>query len=132
MSQRYKIVIAGAGGMGSATALLIRELGDFDADLYLGDANLARAKSAAAWVREGSARPGVVEAFALPAKGSSPEFERLLDGAAILLDCLPGSEAPRLARLARQHRLHYANLTEHVRETTEVEAIAAGSAQGFL
>jgi saccharopine dehydrogenase-like NADP-dependent oxidoreductase len=132
MSQRHRIVIAGAGGMGSATALLLRELGDFDSDLYLGDANLGRAKSAAAWVREGSTRHGAVEAFALPTEGSSPEFDRVLAGADLLLDCLPGSEAPRLARLARQHRLHYANLTEHVRETGEVEEIAAGAAQGFL
>jgi saccharopine dehydrogenase-like NADP-dependent oxidoreductase len=132
MSQRYKVVIAGAGGMGSATALLIRELGDFEADVYLGDANLARAKRAAAWVREGSVQHGLVEAFPLPAEGSSPEFDRLLDAGDILLDCLPGSESPRLARLARQHRLHYANLTEHVRETSEVEAIATGAAQGFL
>jgi saccharopine dehydrogenase-like NADP-dependent oxidoreductase len=132
MSQRHKIVIAGAGGMGSATALLLRELGDFEADIYLGDANLARARSAAAWVREGSARHGAVEAFAFPAEGSSPELDRVLAGSDLLLDCLPGSEAPRLARLARQHRLHYANLTEHVRETEEVEAIAAGSPRGFL
>lgn len=132
MSQRHKIVIAGAGGMGSATALLLRELGDFDADVFLGDANLARAKSAAAWVREGSARHGAVEAFSLPTQGSSPEFDRVLSGADLLLDCLPGSEAPRLARLARQHRLHYANLTEHVRETNEVEEIAQGAPQGFL
>ncbi len=132
MSQRHKIVIAGAGGMGSATALLIRELGDFDADVYLGDANLARAKSAAAWVREGSARSGAVEAFLLPPQGSSPEFERLLEAGDLLLDCLPGSEAPRLAKLARQHHLHYSNLTEHVRETDEVEAIAAGAPEGFL
>ncbi len=72
MSKRHKIVIAGAGGMGSAVALLLRELGDFDADVYLGDANLARARNAAAWVREGSARTCGVEAFALPAEGSSP------------------------------------------------------------
>ncbi|HEY8021874.1 MAG TPA: saccharopine dehydrogenase C-terminal domain-containing protein [Thermoanaerobaculia bacterium] len=132
MSKRHRIVIAGAGGMGSAVALLLRELGDFDADIYLGDANPMRARSAAAWVREGSTRPGAVEAFPLPAQGSSPEFERLLSAGDLLLDCLPGSEAPRLARLARQHHLHYSNLTEHVRETDEVEAIAAGAPQGFL
>lgn len=132
MSQRRKIVIAGAGGMGSATALLLRELGDFDADVFLGDAHLGRAKNAAAWVREGSARHGAVEAFHFPAQGSSPELDRVLAGADLLLDCLPGSEAPRLARLARQHSLHYANLTEHVRETSEVEEIAQGAAQGFL
>src|SRR5262249_43513153 len=103
MSQRHKIIIAGAGGMGSAVALLLRELGDSAADVSRGDASLVRARRAAAWVREGSSRPGAVEASPLPAQGSSPELERLLAAGDLLLDCLPGSEAPRLARLARKH-----------------------------
>ena len=37
-----------------------------------------------------------------------------------------------MARLARQHELHYANLTEHVRETEEVKEIAAGAEQGYI
>ena len=132
MSKRHRIVIAGAGGMGSAVALLLRELGDFDADVYLGDADLGRAKRAAAWVREGSMRHGAVEAFPLPLRGSSPDFDRVLAAGDLLLDCLPGSEAARLARLARHHHLHYANLTEHVHATDEVTAIAAGASEGFL
>ena len=132
MSKRHKVVIAGAGGMGSAVGLLLRELGDFDVDVFLGDGSEARARAAAAWIREGSTRPGMVEAFTLPTSGSDPYFEGLLDQADILLDCLPGSEAPRMARLARQHRLHYANLTEHVRETEEIMDIAQGADRGFL
>jgi saccharopine dehydrogenase-like NADP-dependent oxidoreductase len=132
MHKRYKIVIAGAGGMGSAAGLLLRELGDFEADLYVGDADAKRAREAAAWIREGSEKRGAVEAFPLPAAGSDPLVEGLLDDADILLDCLPGSEAPRMARLAREHRLHYANLTEHVRETEEILEIAAGAETGFI
>jgi saccharopine dehydrogenase-like NADP-dependent oxidoreductase len=132
MRKKHKVVIAGSGGMGSAAALLLRELGDFDVDVALGDANEARAQAAAAWVREGSARPGEVDAFHLPAEGTSAAFESRLAGADILLDCLPGTEAPRMAKLARQHQLHYANLTEHVKETEEIQEIAAGAEQGFL
>jgi saccharopine dehydrogenase-like NADP-dependent oxidoreductase len=132
MSDKYKVVIAGAGGMGSAAGLLLRELGDFEVDLLIGDSNAARAQSAAAWIREGSERPGAVEAFLLPPEGSSPEFEAVLERGDILLDCLPGKEAPRLARLARQHQLHYTNLTEHVKETDAVIAIAEGAEKGFL
>jgi saccharopine dehydrogenase-like NADP-dependent oxidoreductase len=132
MNKRFKVVIAGAGGMGSAAGLLLRELGDFEVDLFIGDSNAARARSAAAWIHEGSERPGKVAAFLLPAKESSPAFVEVLEQGDILLDCLPGREAPRLARLAREHRLHYANLTEHVRETAEVMEIAAGAEQGFL
>lgn len=132
MSKKHQVVIAGAGGMGSATGLLLRELGDFEVDLYLGDASLERAHAAAAWIREGSTQPGEVKAFHLPAEGTSAELEGLLAQGDILLDCLPGKEAPRMARLARKHELHYANLTEHVKETEEIREIAAGAEQGFL
>jgi saccharopine dehydrogenase-like NADP-dependent oxidoreductase len=132
MSQRYKIVIAGAGGMGSATGLLLKELGDFAVDLVLGDAQEERAQSAARWIQEGSDRPGSVTAFHLPPDGTTTEVDALLRGADVLLDCLPGEQAPRMARLARRHGLHYANLTEHVRETEEVIAIAEGAEQGYI
>jgi len=129
---RKRVLIAGAGGMGSAVGLLLRELGTFDVDLFVGDSDLGRAEAAAAWIREGSQRPGEVRPFHLPAAGRSHELEQALAAADLLLDCLPGKEAPRMARLALRHRLHYANLTEHVRETGEVIAMAAGSAQGFV
>ena len=40
---RKRVLIAGAGGMGSAVGLLLRELGDFEADLFLGDSDRGRA-----------------------------------------------------------------------------------------
>jgi saccharopine dehydrogenase-like NADP-dependent oxidoreductase len=129
---RKRVLIAGAGGMGSAVGLLLRELGDFEADLFLGDSDRERAESAASWIREGSRRPGEVRSFHLPPAGTSPELEEALAASHLLLDCLPGKEAPRMARLARKHQLHYANLTEHVRETNEVIEIAAGAEQGYV
>ncbi|HYX22913.1 MAG TPA: saccharopine dehydrogenase NADP-binding domain-containing protein [Thermoanaerobaculia bacterium] len=132
MSTKHQVVIAGAGGMGSATGLLLRELGDFEVDLFVGDAAPERANAAAAWIREGSTRPGEVHAFHLPAAGTSAELEEVLARGEILLDCLPGKEAPRMARLARRHAVHYANLTEHVRETEEILEIAGGADQGYL
>jgi len=118
--------------MGSATGLLLKELGDFAVDLLLGDAHEERAQSAARWIQEGSDRPGSVAAFHLPPEGTAAELDALLSGADVLLDCLPGEQAPRMARLARRHGLHYANLTEHVRETEEVKEIAAGAEQGYI
>jgi saccharopine dehydrogenase-like NADP-dependent oxidoreductase len=132
MSKKHQVVIAGAGGMGSAVGLLLRELGDFEVDLFLGDADGERAGAAAAWIREGSLKPGEVHPFHLPLEGTSPELDEALAKADILLDCLPGKEAPRMARLARQHDLHYTNLTEHVEETEEIQEIARGASRGFL
>src|SRR5436305_3656947 len=132
MSTKHQVVIAGAGGMGSATGLLLRELGDFEVDLFVGDASRERANAAAAWIREGSTKAGEVHAFHLPAAGTSTELDGVLAQGDILLDCLPGSEAPRMARLARKHEVHYANLTEHVRETEEILEIAGGADRGYL
>src|ERR1700680_2798713 len=55
---RKRVLIAGAGGMGSAVGLLLRELGSFEVDLFVGDSDERRAAAAAVWIREGSARPG--------------------------------------------------------------------------
>src|SRR3954454_17936561 len=132
MSDKHQVVIAGAGGMGSAVGLLLRELGDFEVEVFVGDADAGRARAAAAWIREGSLKPGEVHAFHLPATGTNSEFDEALSRGEILLDCLPGKEAPRMARLARQHDLHYTNLTEHVEETEEIQQIAAGASRGFL
>jgi saccharopine dehydrogenase-like NADP-dependent oxidoreductase len=129
---RRRVLIAGAGGMGRAVGLLLRELGDFEVDLFLGDSDGRRAEAAAAWIREGSPRPGEVRWFHLPAALSSAAFEQALEASELLLDCLPGKEAPRMALLALKHHLHYANLTEHVRETDEVIAMAAGAERGFV
>jgi saccharopine dehydrogenase-like NADP-dependent oxidoreductase len=132
MSKKHQVVIAGAGGMGSAAGLLLRELGDFEVDLFVGDADAERARTAAAWIREGSLKPGEVHAFHLPTEGTNAELDQALERADILLDCLPGKEAPRMARFARRHDLHYANLTEHVEETEEIQRIAEGAGRGFL
>lgn len=132
MTERYKIVIAGAGGMGQATGLLLRELGDFEVDLFLGDADADKAREAAEWICHDSTRTGAVEPFHLPAEDTSPEFDRVLNGADLLLDCLPGEQAIRMAGLARTNRLHYANLTEYVKATNEITDLARGAEQGFL
>lgn len=132
MTERYRIVIAGAGGMGQATGLLLRELGDFDVDLYLGDSDADKAREAAEWICRDSAQGGDVEPFHLPAAGTSPEFDRVLRDADLLLDCLPGEEATRMARLARENRLHYANLTEYVKATNEITELARDAEHGFL
>jgi saccharopine dehydrogenase-like NADP-dependent oxidoreductase len=130
--KKYQVVIAGAGGMGRAVGLLLREIGDFQVDLFVGDADPARAEEAAEWIRGGSLKPGEVHAFHLPAEGTSSAFDEALSGRDILLDCLPGKQAPRMARFAKDNDLHYANLTEHVKETEEIQEIAAGASRGFL
>jgi len=132
MTEHYKIIIAGSGGIGWAAGLVLRELGDFTCDLFLGDMDLEKARREADRIARGSDRSGRVEPFLLPEGGVSPDFAKVLEGAHILLDCLPGGEAPRMARLSREHGLHYVNLTEYVEETRQIAAIARGADRGFL
>lgn len=129
---KHSILIAGAGGIGRAAGLLLREHGDFDCDIYIGDIYLDAAKEAANWILEGSNIKGEVIPFLMPAKGSNAELDEYCKKADILLDCLPGKEAPRMAQLSKDNGLHYANLTEHVKETNEIEAIAKDADTGFI
>ena len=127
----YHVVIAGSGGIGSATALLLQQ-GLIHTEVYLGDASLDAAKEAAAWVEAGFDHPVKVHAFEMPLEGTNETFDTYLEKADILLDCLPGSEAPRMARLAKKHQLHYANVTEYVKETDEIMELGQGIEQGFI
>jgi saccharopine dehydrogenase-like NADP-dependent oxidoreductase len=132
MGQRKRIVIAGAGGIGRAVALLLREIGDLDVDVYLGDVRREAAKDAAGWVGEGSTVQGAIEPFYLPAEGFDKASEDLFRHGDLVLDCLPGSQAPRIAGAARKHGMHYVNITEYVGETEQVVALAQGADTGFL
>lgn len=127
-----KIVIAGAGGIGRAVGLILAENKEFETKVFIGDLYLKVAKEAAQWIEEGLGEAGDVIPFNMPGEGVDDEMIEVLKTADILLDCLPGSQAPRMAKLCREYDLHYANLTEYVKETDEVMEIAKGSDRGFI
>ncbi len=131
-----KLVIAGAGNIGRSTALLGRYFFP-EAEIFVGDMDLERAREVAALV-EG-------EAYVLPEEGLTEDFLKLLSDATVLVDCLPGKEADRMAEAALRTKTHYINLTEHiqatesitrmVREAGEVPVgfvLQAGLAPGFI
>lgn len=132
MGAKHQVVIAGAGTIGVAVGLLLAEWGDLDVALAIGDADAERARAAAEWIRQGSTRGAEVRAFAMPAAGSDGELAAVLREGDALLDCLPWPQAVRMARLAREHDLHYANLTEHVESSDEIARLAAGAERGFV
>lgn len=133
MSKRkhFNVLIAGSGGIGKAVGLLLSEWADFDVTLYLGDRDTAIAEKAADWINVAnnikSAHP-----FILQADAPSSEMLDICEKADILLDCLPGSLAPAMGRLAKQYRMHYVNLTEYVAETAELQEIAKGADTAFV
>lgn len=132
MYQKHQIVIAGAGGIGRAVGLILAEQKDFSCDIFIGDVNPDAANSAVQWIREGLTHQENIQPFVMPRSGANPEMTGVFEKGDIVLDCLPGSQAPRLAQLARKHQMHYANLTEYVKETNEVIEIARGAETGFV
>jgi len=128
----YKILIAGAGGIGKATGLILAAKEDFNCEIYIGDRYEAASMASKKFIEDGAANDCKVEGFTIPETGLNEAFEKILKECDIILDCLPGSQAPRLAELADAHDLHYANLTEYVDETDQVTKIAENSKKGFI
>lgn len=127
----HKIVIAGAGGIGQAVGLILAAMEGFDAEIYLGDLYIDRARDAAQWINEGTSG-SQASAFEMPGEGTNEIMHEVMQDADVILDCLPGSQAPRIAALAKKFKMHYANLTEYVQETEDVLKIAKDADTGFV
>ncbi len=127
-----KIFIAGAGGIGRAAALLILDAQNWDCEVVIGDVSETQLEEAATWIQKGIGKKDEVGIFHMPDVNDIAAYEELLSDFDVLLDCLPGKMAPAMARLCLEYGLHYANLTEYVNETQEIEKIAADAESGFI
>ena len=125
------IVIAGAGGIGRAVGLLLANYPEIQGTMLIGDRQIDVAREAVEWISEGRIHPIDIKAFELPESGTESIIHLSRPGG-VLLDCLPGSQAPRMARFALEGDMHYVNLTEHVRETEEIMQMAANADRGFV
>lgn len=125
------ILIAGAGGIGKATGLILACEKKSKFKILIGDRYLDAANAAAEYINKGASNIAA-EGFHFPSDGTNESLSKALEKSDIILDCLPGSEAPRLAQMAHDNDCHYANLTEYVKETDEVTAIAKNSNKGFI
>ncbi len=132
MYKKNKIVVVGSGGIGRAVGLILANDNDLNAELYMGDLYIETAEDACNWIHEGIQRDRVAIPFAMPLEVASDEMVDIFKAADVVLDCLPGSQAPRIARLAKEYGMHYANLTEYVKETDDVMEIAEDAETGFV
>lgn len=132
MNRHAKIIIAGAGGIAEAVGLILAERSKVSPTLFIGNRTVSRAEDVAQWIGRGTSKATEIKAFELNAKEVSEEAKAIFRQADILLDCLPGSLAPQMARYAKKYHLHYANLTEYVNETDEILALARGAETGFV
>ena len=132
MHSQYNIIIAGAGGIARAAGLMLAELSEVVPRIFILNRSLDKANAMASWIKKGSSRSIQIECFELLEKKIEPGLKKALKKADILLDCLPGSLAPKMAQLAKDFHLHYANLTEYVSETEAIKKLAAAADTGFL
>lgn len=126
---KHKIFIAGAGGIGQAAGLLLREWADFETDLYIGDINENNLRQTKEILIAKSEKSGAVETINMADKTA---LQTALQNCEVLLDCLPGEQAPRMARFCKEFGLHYANLTEYVAQTDEIVSLAKNAETGFI
>ena len=132
MKKHHNIIIAGAGGIAEAVGLLLMEWSEVTPTLFIGDRNHAKANHVAQWVEEGATKTGISIGFHLHESELTDEMKAILTQGEIILDCLPGSQAPRIAQFAKEYNLHYANLTEYVAETDAIIALAKNASSGFI
>jgi saccharopine dehydrogenase-like NADP-dependent oxidoreductase len=132
MKKHYNIIIAGAGGIAEAVGLILAEWSTVTPTLFIGNRTLSKAQKVADWIKEGSTKNCSIKGFHLPEEGVTKEMKVIFQQSDLLLDCLPGSMAPKMAQLAKDFQLHYANLTEYVNETEEIMALAKDAKTGFV
>lgn len=119
------INIVGAGGIGRAAALLALHRMPEKVTVYIGDRNEEALRDCAIFCEQHER----LRTYELDM--DDPPKEIFADSD-VILDCLPGSLAPQVARLALEHECHYANLTEYVHETAEIRKMANGAKTGFI
>jgi saccharopine dehydrogenase-like NADP-dependent oxidoreductase len=127
-----KIFIAGSGGIGEAAGLLLREWAAFETELFIGDISEANLAKASEFIKHNSNKTTTVNTVLMAPDGANDAMKDAFERSDVLLDCSPGSQAPRLARFARDFKMHYANLTEYVAETEEIMKLAKDADTGFI
>lgn len=127
-----KVFIAGAGGIGRAAGLILAESAMADYQVTLGDINKTSLGEAVDFINSGNTKGKTAEGHMMSTDGDDAVLAKYLEDCTVLLDCLPGSQAPRMARLAKETGCHYANLTEYVAETNAIMDIAKDAETGFV
>lgn len=125
-----KIFIAGAGGIGQAVGLILADFNVFPVELVYGDISENAIEAAKEFVGNGTSINVNISGFLM--SKTDEEFAEVLKDCSVLLDCLPGSLAPKMAKMAKANQCHYVNLTEYVSETNQIKEIAKEAETAFV
>mgnify|MGYP002621654214 FL=1 len=116
-----KIVIAGAGKIGSTIALMLAETGDYH--VVLADRDAARLEAA-------DNHPAIEAAAVDIADGEA--LRALIKGRFAVLSAAPFQLTAAIAEAAAAANVHYLDLTEDVASTRRVKELATNAATAFI
>ena len=122
----HRVLVLGAGKIGSLVACLLSESGDYE--VHLGDISLDVSKRFVEDLGLSGVTPLLLDVRhpdAISAYMTAHRFDAVLSS-------LPYFCNPVVAGLAREHRLHYFDLTEDVEVTNQVKVLSADSPQAFV
>ena len=63
MYHPHKVIIVGAGGIGRAVGLILADMPEIDADIFIGDLEHRIASDVVDWIKEGSSSLAQIEPF---------------------------------------------------------------------
>ncbi len=132
MDKHHTIIISGAGGIAQAVGLILAEWSKVQPTIFIGNRTLSKAQKVARWIEDGTTKPCIIKSFHLAEKGLTDEMKEIFNRGDIILDCLTGNQAPKIARYAKDYDMHYANLTEYISETREIIELAKEATRGFI
>ncbi len=121
-----RVLVLGAGKVGSLIAGLLSESGDYEAIVADRDAGAADRVADGHWPRQ-------VRGETLDATDEAAVAKFLTQrGCRAVFSCLPYHANPPVARAAREAGVHYFDLTEDLTSTRAVRAAADGAAHAFV
>ena len=132
MKTHHTIIIAGAGGIAQAVAFILAEWSKVPQTIYIGNRTLYKAQKLVDWIENGISQSCTLKSFHLSEEGITKEMKDVFNKGDIVLDCLPGTQAPKIASYAKAYNMHYANLTEYVAETQQIIKLSKDTSTGFV
>ena len=123
----HRVLVLGAGKIGSLVACLLPESGDYE--VYLGDTSLDASKRLVEDLGLSRVTPSAARRPDIPTPSVAYLTAHRFDA---VLSSLPYFCNPIVAGLAREHRLHYFDLTEDIEVTNQVKVLSTDSPQAFV
>lgn len=122
----HRVLVLGAGKIGSLIACLLAEKGTYE--VHLGDVSLDGPKRLVEGLALSRVTPCLLDVRHPDSVGAYLSAHPV----DAIVSSLPYFYNPTVARLALAHRVHYFDLTEDVEVTNQVRVLSAGASRAFV